>query len=225
MKHKYSLVLLLIFTAICIVITSSKAYSADITVGATTWYAWWDTSGASTDSAFLYGPALGVKFNDDFNLTFVYLYGKFDFEKPGVKTKLKRSDSDLAVNYRLSDYFKVFAGIKYLAASMTEFEHTAYGPGLGLSAALPLYKNIFLLGTLSGFYLWADQEEGGVNSNPHDYGINTMLSIAYYIAPASTTVSLGGRYQYLKHKVDEDTGPDSEKFYGITLTATYTFSI
>ena len=74
------------FITICIgIIIPCKVHAADITVGATTFYAWWDLEqkghSYNTDPGFLFGPALAVKFNDDFNLTFVYLYGKFDFEE------------------------------------------------------------------------------------------------------------------------------------------------
>ena len=110
--------------AICIsVITPSKVHAVDISVGATTWYAWWGMNhGRGTidfDPEFLYGPALSVKFNDDFNLTFVYLYGEFDYQwRNEPKSKITRYDSDLALNYRLNDYIKVFAGIKYMGLSL-----------------------------------------------------------------------------------------------------------
>ncbi|MCL1865611.1 MAG: hypothetical protein FWF73_07350 [Spirochaetes bacterium] len=94
--------LLLAFMAIFIgIIIPFKVYAVDISVGATTWYAWqertyteWDLDGAKldVDPAFFYGPAVSVKFNDDFNLTFVYLYGKFDGEEGGRfygKNKIK----------------------------------------------------------------------------------------------------------------------------------------
>ena len=99
---------------------SSKAYAFDITVGATTWYTWNDMTHSEAgvikdiDPAFLYGPALSAKFNDDFNLTFIFLYGKFDTKTNTGDVKMTRMDSDLALNYRLNDYLKIFAGVKYL---------------------------------------------------------------------------------------------------------------
>ena len=219
----------------------SKVHATDITVGATTWYAWWDmTEEGKTrdiDPEFLYGPALAVKFNEDFNLTFIYLYGKFDYpHTDGTIDKIKRTDSDLALNYRLNDYFKLFGGVKYNTYSMPGMDFWAAGPGLGLGYTLPLSENIFLLANLSGFYLWGKQEqeeedsgiEYDVKYDVKQYGINSTLAIAYYIASASTTISLGGRYQYMKMDVDADNDDDNNsthKFYGFTLTATYTFSI
>ena len=239
----------LVLCCLFIVCGQSKVYAFDITVGATTWYSWWDLEqkgqSYNIDPTFLYGPALSVRLNDDFNLTFVFLYGKFDMEEshwdnstPPVKEfqkfKLKRYDSDLALNYRLNEYFKVFAGVKYINYSFAtggHMEHTGFGPGLGLSCAFPIVDNLFLLGTLSGFYLWAEEEDDGKNGrssrDSKDYGINSNLSLAYYIAQASTTVSLGGRFQYMKidkdKRNDNDSGNQTAKFYGVTLTATYTF--
>jgi len=264
------------FTAICIsIIIPCKVYALDITLGATTWYALSElyyTQDKSTpgiinnslvksDPAFLYGPTLAVRFSNDFNITFVYLYGRFETEKDKgsiekSKPKFSRVDSDLALNYRLGDYFKVFAGIKYLSYGITPamtdistFEinktvdiHTSYGPGVGLSATVPLIGNLFALGTVSGLYLWGshgvditDMTIGSppypqrhVNLKYNEYGINTTLSLAYYIAPASTVISLGGRFQYLKSDYKKNAiYLDSIEFtsYGATLTATYTFSI
>ena len=237
-KILLSVITLLVLISI---LMSGKVYAADISIGATTWYSWWDYNSegegdTDIDPTFLYGPALSVKFNDDFNLTFVYLYGKFDMEEKyednGVleieKSKIKRSDSDLALNYRLNDYFKVFAGAKYMSFWNAGFDHSGIGPGVGLSATYPLSENLFLLGTFSGFYLWGHEEDknGDHDSDFKEYGFNSTLSLAYYIASASTTVSLGGRFQYVKADYDESFKDNlKNKFYGITLTATYSFSL
>jgi len=234
--------LLLTFAVICIgIIIPCKVHAVDISIGATTWYSWWDFDSGSDydadiDPTFLYGPALSVKFNDDFNLTFVYLYGKYDmkttYEDSGVsvteKGTVKRKDSDTALNYRLNDYFKVFAGLKYMSF-LQDFNHRGFGPGVGLSATYPVAENLFLLATFSGFYLWGEE---GSNGDYKEYGFNSTLSLAYYIASASTTVSLGGRFQYVKTDYDEDYAESGNKnsntkskIYGVTLTATYSFNI
>ncbi|MCL1864406.1 MAG: hypothetical protein FWF73_01185, partial [Spirochaetes bacterium] len=155
------------------------------------------------------------------------------------------------------DYFKVFAGIKYLSYGITPamtdistFEivktvdiHTSYGPGVGLSATVLVIGNLFALGTVSGLYLWGSHgvdiidktlvslppyPQRNVNLKYNEYGINSTLSLAYYIAPASVVISLGGRYQYLKSDYKKNAILlDSIELtsYGATLTATYTFSI
>ncbi|MCL2156069.1 MAG: hypothetical protein FWH53_10420, partial [Leptospirales bacterium] len=63
-----------------------NVYALDITAGAATWLAWGEqhsersetkyTLDMESSPAFLYGPTLSVKFNEDFNLTFVFLYGR-----------------------------------------------------------------------------------------------------------------------------------------------------
>ena len=249
-------------------IDSSKAHASDITVGATTWYAWGEQYYTQkdyignynfvkkTDPSLLYGPVLAVKFNEDFNLTFAFLYGKFNAteEKDNIKSEFKRSDSDLALNYKLSDSFKVFVGAKYLSYGVVPIknnffggmtfkikdmdQHTSYGSGLGLSASIPITGNIFGLATVSGLYLWGDEKVeitdiGGANPKSlkigyNEYGINSSASIAYYIADWSTVISLGARVQYIMADYkDNEIYLQSVKFliYGITLTATYTFGI
>ena len=271
--------LFLAYAAIFIsIVIPCKVYSADITLGATTWYAQSElfytqakgpgilnNSKIKSDAAFLYGPTLAVRFSPDFNLTFVYLYGNFEAERDhgsssstiGSTTKFSRSDSDLALNYRLSEYFKAFAGIKYLSYGITPARedsisfsvakakdidiHTSYGPGIGLSATVPIYfisDNLFALATVSGLYLWGDhgakvRDKDGNNPRNvtlkfNEYGFNSTLSLAYYIAPASVVVSLGGRFQYLQSDYDKNAiYLDGIEFtiWGATLTATYTFSI
>ena len=282
-----------------------KAYSLDITAGVAAWYAWLyqpytqdvyhGTPAHSVrygdtkhKSDLLYGPALSVKFSDDFNLTFVFLYGKFKItevdggtvlsppETYDIDYNFKRMDSDIVLNYRLNDYFKIFAGVKYLSFStehnfeslpwlvtpslddeirgmIYELDRSGVGPGLGLSIILPLFDNLFLISNISVFYLWTEEKKG-YYSNPDyivgsttplkvktkckDYGMNLTLSFAYYIAPISTTISVGGRGQFVRTKYDSGYkqhlhtqnnkyGDDynTSGFYGVTLTATYSFSL
>jgi len=257
------------------IIIPCKVYAIDITVGASTWYAWGsryedaqdysirNNNNYAFDPTFFYGPAVSVKLNNDFNLTFVYLYTKFDYTETVykdfggayfVKSKIQRSDSDLALNYRLNHYLKVFAGMKYLGYEVKssyddtkqgthscQSKHNSFGPGLGLSSAYPVTENIFLLATLSGFYLFSPGEKFEDNllydgDRPakmtigyNEYGINTNISVAYYIAQISTVISLGCRYQYfITDYYDYEPfliNNIKNQIYGITLTATYTFSL
>jgi len=267
--------------ALILTIIPYKAHTVDISVGATTWYTWWDFNVDETSwngsqfldvdkAAFMYGPTLALKIMDDFSITFVFLYGKFEMTEdipanalfgywPPVDyhadLKYKRRDSDLAFNYKLNDYFKLFAGIKYLGFQLpyrtfvpgepdADIKHFGYGPGLGVGVTYPIIDNIFLLGNISGIYLWGKEKLSGSNTSANEYsekyneyGINSSLSIAYYIAPASTAISLGGRYQYVRTLYEGTERVENWEFevtklsnisshiYGITLSATYTFSI
>jgi hypothetical protein len=231
------------------VYTPSVLKAADISVGATTWYTKWETPDSwgfdFDDPAILYGPVFSVKFTEDYSFTFVFLYGQFN-EKTSMdigtlipmEVKIDRYDSDAALNYKLNSYLKLFAGVKYMGykykatiddgtvSDSFKADHAGYGPGGGLSAVFPIWDDFYFLANISGIYLWGSQDNGETSDDYIEYGINTGASIAYYISGASTTISLGGRYQAYTTEYDDSTSPkDKNKFYGATLTATYSFSI
>jgi len=221
-------------------ITESTLHSADLSVGATAWYTAWDyeddaDSGVTYDPAFLYGPALSLAMTPDLSLSFVFLFGQFqmDFGNGDPTMDLNRYDSDLTLNYRISNYFKLFAGAKYMGFTWPNGgKHQALGPGAGISTVIPAGGNFFILGYISGMYLQGN-EDGGKSrvytEETKEYGGNASVSLAYYIPDTSTTISLGGRYQQLKiDYINPDTEGVSDsmsKFYGVTLTAVYTFNI
>jgi len=227
-----------VFLIVAVISTAAPSYAVDISAGATTWYAWWDMENEDSDSdtdidpTLLYGPALSVKFNDSFNLSFVFLYGKFEMKEEGGSEDVTRMDSDLALNYRLNNYFKLFVGGKYMGYTQGNgFDHLGIGPGAGISAVVPVGGDIYLLGNASALYLWGEEEhtdddENDVTDKYNEYGLNSSLSLAYYIAPASVTLSIGGRYQYFKTTYeDEDIDELTHQFYGVTAAATYSFSL
>lgn len=244
----------------------SAGSAIEMSAGVYTWYSWWDLAEdenckSELDPEPLYGPALSVGFTNDLSLTFVFLYGKFDVKETDYSEyyasggtepieyynyEMNRIDSDIALNYKLNSYLKIYLGAKYTSYSyemgaddnsvgMTaEIDFAVFGPGAGISVTLPLGNNFYFIGNLGGFYLWGEEERsfsvsGTEKSDCKNYGLNTGISVAYYIEPASTTISLGGRYQHIKTWVEGSEGEsdqkDTEKFYGITLSATYSFSI
>lgn len=253
------------------IIIPYKVYALDLSIGATMWYAQMDqeytknidpSRSFKTENGgqfFFMGPALGVKFNDDFSLTFIYLYGATTITE--IETiypyqndcHFKRHDADFALSYSLNNYFRVFTGIKYInysidcgkpessAGNIIKRDHSGFGPGLGLSAIFPIFENLFLLANLSGFCLLINKESAKYydpGSNPaslrpksNDYGINSGLALAYHIAPVSTTINLGGRFQYIRtvYSGDRDLNAglyynhNASMFYGVTLAATYFF--
>lgn len=219
-------------------ISHTALHAADLSIGATTWYTAWDyeddaDSKISYDPAFLYGLVLSLTMSEDLSLSFVFLYGEFtmDFESDDSTMDLNRYDSDLTLNYRISKIFKIFAGAKYMGFTWADNgKHAALGPGAGISAVFPLGNDFFLLGYISGMYLMGNEDgdkSREYKAETNEYGGNSSLSLAYYITGTSTTLSLGGRYQQLKITYDDENGgmtPDSmSKFYGVTLTAVYTF--
>jgi hypothetical protein len=239
-RMKKNIIRILIPFIMILLIPPASLHAADLSVGATAWYTAWDyeddnDSPITYDPAFLYGPVLSLAMSPDLSLSFVFLYGQFqmNFENGDPPMDLNRYDSDLTLNYRISSYFKLFAGAKYMGFTWAaNGKHAALGPGAGISAVFPLGNDFFLLGYISGMYLMGNED--GDKSRQYkaettEYGGNASLSLAYYIPGASTTLSLGGRYQQLKITYDDDNDgmtPDSmSKFYGVTVTAVYTFNI
>lgn len=236
MKKTFAVFILAAIAALTFLQGGLKA--AEISAGATTWYTWWDMNSSGgggdmeMDPVFLYGPAVSLKFSNDYNLTFVFLYGEFDMGEGTETNEISRYDSDLALNYRLNSWLKIFAGGKYMAYAMDNFSHRSIGPGAGFSVVFPIAGNFYFLANISGLYLWGKHKQDDYYGESQEtdyaeYGINSSLSLAYYIAPASVTLSLGGRYQYFKTDFESDPNNSDmdHKFYGITAAATYSFSL
>jgi len=114
-----------------------------------------------------------------------------------------------------------------MSYKMTDFSHESTGPGAGISFVIPAGGNFFILGNFSGLYLWGTEENNNVEYKYNEYGANSSISLAYYIVPASTTISLGGRYQIFQTVYGDDSEDDdiTHRFYGVTLSATYSFNI
>ncbi|MCU0846137.1 MAG: hypothetical protein MUC76_14585 [Spirochaetes bacterium] len=213
------------------------ADAAGISVGMASWYAYWEiepANGLDFDPALLYGPVLGVDFAERWALTSVFLTGYYDVvpEASPFEFRYRRYDSDTALNYSLNRYFKVFAGFKYMRYDISiiddggmgmdfSMKHYSYGPGVGIGLSLPLSDSLFAIANVSGMYLF-----GKDNRETEDFvepGVNTALALAWYIAPISTTITAGGRYQYFR-SIEKDDDTDF-KFYGLTLSAVYNFSL
>jgi hypothetical protein len=218
---------------------SSTAHALDISIGASAWYSWWDFESIGDPSSeepdmgstLLYGPVLAISFSPTWSLTAVFLYGEYEMDPAGdAKQDIKRYDSDTALNYSLNRYIKAFVGFKYMGYDWDNGDHISYGPALGLAFTLPLIDNFYLLLNVSGVYLWGTHTENGDNGKEeNDYietGVNSNISIAYYIAPASTSINLGFRYQFFKTEYDDEQWHDNKHtFYGVTLSVVYSFSL
>ncbi len=240
-------ILLSVLTVFAFIIIIPSAVSAlDISVGAATWYSWWDMSSNvenvkfEADPTLLYGPVFSVKCTDEINITGAFLYGVYDFKQiydyagyeDITKFDMTRMDGDFALNYRLMSYMKLFLGAKYTSYSFennaTSVDHSGIGTGAGVSFTLPVADSLYFIANVGGVYLWTTEETkestGTTSEDCKDYGVNTTAQLAYYIEAASVTVSLGGRYQYLiaDYAVDDSI---KHNFWGATFSAIYSFSI
>ncbi len=218
--------------------TPSAANAADLSIGGSVWYAWWEESlkdrdDPSIDPSLLYGPVVAIGFSPKWSLTAVFLYGMYDMEmSPGNSESIRRYDSDTALNYSINRYVKLFGGVKAMGYNWADGSHYGVGPALGVGLTLPLSDSVFLLGNLSGLYGFGrekhDASMGGGSSAAREAGFNSTLSLAYYIESASTTITLGGRCQWFTIDYDDNSGEFSRAtlmFYGITFSAVYSFEL
>ena len=94
--------LLLSFIAISIgIIIPCKVHAFDISAGATTWFVQGYQScgdlSERSNLSMLYGPVLSAQLSENFNLTFVFLYGVIYYPDSVYKDGYKRMDMDLAL--------------------------------------------------------------------------------------------------------------------------------
>lgn len=228
-------------------IVPAHSYASDISIGASAWYATWDiefidsSTTADFGSGLLYGPVLSIKFSQNWSISSMFLYGKFpDATSPGDQNDgssfdLSRMDSDTLLNYSLNKYLKIFVGFKYMKWEFTGGSHVSPGGGGGIGFILPVINNVYFLGNVAGLYIDgyhknSNSENGTDKDTFIEKGYNGSVSLAYYIQSASTTISLGYRFQFIKTVNDEKKSDDSSdeytsKFYGVTLALVYSFEI
>lgn len=125
------------------------------------------------------------------------------------------------------------------------------GPGAGLGLTIPLPRNFFILGSLAASYFWGSAayryddlyyyriSSGSYNPALFQYQKeyftsivgNGSLSLAYYLAPASLTLGLGGRYQVMWHMHEHKKrgflyyNGRYDHFWGITISVVYSFTL
>ncbi len=227
----------------------------------------------------MYGAALSLAFSKEWSWSSVFVYGNEyraevnktytnGFRVTGAM-RIEKTDLDSTVNYSLSRTVKVFGGVKYQGYSFKDNSTTYYpgssavyktdsthvyswstGPGLGVGFTIPVSESVFILLNASGLYMYASLKAPGGNIQAYDcWGGNAGISLAYYVSSMSTTIALGGRYQFITYAFKDNSsdlsragshqfgGPNantqenrfldnkSDQFYGITLSAVYSFEI
>jgi hypothetical protein len=234
---------LVVLGIVVLIMSPSVSKGADVSVGATAWYAEWllrptstsNNNGGGTPKTtmgpeWMVGPALSVRFAQNWTLGEVFLYSatKYDMSSSGGGPgKLSRTDSDTTLNYNINRYFKIFPGVKYMRFSYTGGHHQSVGPGFGVGATLPLTDNLFVIVNGSGSYLFGDHKDQGASSvGFREYGYNTTAGLAYYVESISTTINIGYRYQFFHTKFDNhNSGNDDldHTFRGFNMSVIYSF--
>ena len=177
--------------------------------------------------------ALALGFGGRWSLSSVFLYGRFDMDnEDGKSEKIDRFDSDTALNYSINRYIKFFGGAKFMGYAMqgSSFSHMALGPALGIGVTLPVSDSLFILWNASGAFLFGKHRDSGSDGQRSGYtepGLNTNLSLAWYIESMSTTITLGFRYQIFRtlYNEEENWTDMTHQFYGVTLSAVYAFAL
>ncbi len=227
----------LLFVSLFLFCFANPVFSNDVSVGASSWYSAWDFDGDSDafSPGFLFGPVFAFKISDNFSLSTLFLYGNFEGPDNSMEypSSIDRFDSDIALNYNITGRIKAYCGVKGMGYDYDDGYHYSVGPALGIGATLHLVGNLYLLLNCSGFYSFGEHDEEiedinrDWNTYIEEYGVNSNISLAYYIAPWATTVTLGGRVQYFQTYLEDGSEGGEEYsdhlFYGATLAIIKTF--
>ena len=183
------------------------------------------------DPSFLYGPLLSVKFLPKWTVSNSFLFGSYSatantafftsaFRIPtDYSVKTDRYDLDSTLNYAITSYIKVFAGLKIqgysfkmdagmpmidLSSGVSAFQVSVneksslfeYGPGAGIAAGIPVFADFFLLCNVSGVYMFATRDETmDITTIDLLFGASpvndsTKISRHYRVYGANTSLSL-----------------------------------
>ncbi|MFC1670818.1 hypothetical protein ACFL20_10540 [Spirochaetota bacterium] len=230
-------IIITIILSLVIIAAPKQSHAINVGIGATTWFSWWDLkfedqSDPDIDPAFLYGPVLSIGFTPKWKLSTVFLYGVYDTGGSDMPSDFKRYDLDVAINYILLDFLKIFGGGKFMGYDYDSGSHLAGGPAIGIGLTINLIGDLYLLTNISTGFLAGYQKDKQVdfeqNTKFYEAALNSSLSFAYVISPINTTISLGFRYQFLKTWYEgssESYNDFISHIYGVTLTAVFSFDI
>ncbi|MCX8123336.1 MAG: hypothetical protein N3F66_04140 [Spirochaetes bacterium] len=232
------------FYTVLFVLTLSTVHAADMGIGISTWYAGWDVkrndAKVKMDEVLYIGPSISYQFHEKWSCTLVALATpqKYTWQVGTEEMELRRYDVDLALNYQINRYTKVFAGAKYLAFAYhnktngNDGLHHATGPGAGISFTMPVFTNVYVLANLSGLYILGNQKEdqqtGTKSINFYEIGANGSLQLAYYFPSVAITLAAGYRLQYVEtHYLEkEPNNPNLDHtFKGFTVLLVKSFNL
>jgi hypothetical protein len=257
----------IVFSAICTILLSSffvsSAVAGTFMIGAKGWYAEWDsafdkavadllaesgyTSTVKPGKGFLAGPVIAYQNgNWSFSGAFMLLSSfdnKTEFENLSAssETKMTRRDIDLALSYSLTDYFKVFAGYKYITSKYNvdfsngndfyDAKMISHIPTAGLAFAYQIINKLTagiqfgLLYVISDYKLTPSGSEEEKVDVDNGYGINIEPNLSYFLLDC-VMLQFGVRYQIYNVKftdLEGWSGSKNDKFLGVTLGAMYVF--
>ncbi len=230
-----------------LVLSSSAAFAQDTkwTISLKGWANSWeekfeDSAGGEVTfdlgSSLMLGPALSVKFENNWFLSASYLVTTQDYESsdwydPGDKLIFDRKDLDLTAGYMFTPRFGAFFGYKSIEAGATyeltgsSFDvgtNTWSGPGVGILGNIPLGTTSALYGSLAVMvmdYEYSDPSGGTYNIDMA--GASLEVGVAFAFADA-LSANVGIKAQSFSG--EDDFGiTQTDTFSGLTFGLNYTF--
>lgn len=152
-------------------------------------------------------------------------------------------DSDLLAIVTLTKFAKLFFGPRYqgyrynekfLLIKSSPVVYHSISLGVGAAFTVPLGASFYFLPNISlvGLVGWEEKNPLKISytlkSDPRisgALGFNANVDFGYFIVPASVTITLGFRVQYLHYlqKTRASYGNNADIFFGPSVAAVYTY--
>ncbi len=140
-------------TIVLLLLGSNNARAVELSIGFNTWYSWWqpawqkgifkeplpgpyleamfsDYPDFKTDSSFMYGPTVSLKFFGKLGISSTFMYGRYTSRDIGIvpwthnyvswnydyfrsKRAIEKYDSDTILSFSPVSFLKIFTGFKY----------------------------------------------------------------------------------------------------------------
>ena len=143
--------------------------------------------------------------------------------------------------YKYNDLYYLYSpynGLVFESNNISQ-KMKSVGPGLGLGITYPVISNLYFIGQASGIYMIGSFSSSIYPSHKYTiYGWNSSMGLAWFEESINTSFSLGIRYQDLKYSkrysgsfdptnisTDDPADGHNDIFYGLTMSATYAFTI
>lgn len=181
-----------------------------------------DTTGISSDTTMLIGPAVEARLGQQGFLEASYLFSTADyrFSEALTTANVSRQDLDITIGYRVVPEFGLFAGYRYAVfdEELTGIKDTLSGPVMGVALRLPMDPWLAFYGKL--FYLFTrfEQDDAGVLFREDSPGWGLEAGLKYEFTKTFLG-SIGYRHEANKGKESDVT----DAFGGVTFSAMVLF--
>ncbi|MBN1552058.1 hypothetical protein JW979_11330 [bacterium] len=202
MKKNYMMIFISIMILFAVTTVAAKDWG--VTLGGAYWKPDWDRGSTEGTTDGLLGPTASLRYKNVI-LSVQYYSGEFDIEDTFTAD---RTDLDLAVSYRLFNYYFATVGYKSVefdweAGYALDASITGYAVGFGGSYTSP---SGFLFYGAGSYLPQMDYEWnfGGIKETYDTTGYTFEAGTGYVFRPAHMMLKLGYRYQ--KFNVDDEEG-------------------